>query len=168
MIQLNKKYTRDEIRLMRDDPELAKLQLRGYVLRLDSDGTMSFVHWTRASGGGGLEEGKQVLPLRTFTTVWDTDKGEDPWNLPPLTKRTPQQRIASLTSRWLDGCRKAGTIPGVPEDQVRKILGDGWKTGTSEITVQDVRRLASFMLQDAEAKKKARDDKLIVTPSPNS
>ncbi len=100
-----KRYTRAEIAAMRDDPELAKLVLWGYVLRAELDGTMSFVHYSQTAfkKGGAPDDGKVggvrsrgQDGVRTDRT-WRNPAPQ--WDLPPIQKRTPQERMASLMEK---------------------------------------------------------------------
>jgi hypothetical protein len=142
-----RKYTYAELAQLRDDPEVANLAIRGYVWRQDLDGTMQLVHYTQATGGGRTTGGRPERPDRLYAAT------EDPWgDLPPIVKRTPQERKESLIKRWFDDCKAAGTIPGLTDEQVTELLGEDWKTGTTEMTGEVVAKLAAVMLEDAERK----------------
>jgi hypothetical protein len=44
------------------------------------------------------------------------------------------------------------------------ILGEAWMNGMRQITAEDVRRVVTYFLDDAEKKKAESNRKLIVTP----
>jgi hypothetical protein len=143
----NRKYTYAELAELRDSDELAQRAIAGYVWRQDLDGTMQLVHHTQATGGGRTTGGRPERPDRLYVAT------EDPWgDLPPIVKRTPQERKESLIAKWWDACRAAGTVPGLTDEQVTEIIGEDWKTGKSEMTGEIVERLAAAMLNDAERK----------------
>ena len=142
-IKTNHPYTFQELELMRNDPNLASLALKGYYLRHNLDDTVSFVHDSTVNARRG--------PVTT----------EVDWGLDPIVKRTPQQRRDSMVRNWFEECKRAGTVPGLSDAKVSEILGEDWVTGTSEMTVEVVERLAAAMLQDAENKKSHADYKKV-------
>ena len=157
-----RRYTRDEIALMRSDPQLAKLQLEGYVLRGNLDGTMQFVHWTKSATGekpGSWNPALQQTYAVDTSGLFVNDR---------IVRRTAQARVDSLVKKWWDTCRRHGTIPGLTDAQISAMIGEDWKSGQRELTIDDVRKLAAFMLQDSENKKTAADFKKTVKPSSNS
>lgn len=146
-----RKYTFAEVAELRNDPEVAERVLQGYVLRQDLDGTVQWVRWDKATGGGGAFGGPDPKPLRSFEGVWDRDEGPGPWgDLPPIVKRTPQQRVDSLMLKFIGDCRKAGTVPGFSDERISAIVGEAWKTGRNEITAEVVRMVAQHFLEDAQ------------------
>ena len=156
-----RRYTRDEIALMRNDPQLAKLQLEGYVLRRNLDETMQFVHWTKSATG---EKNGDWNPALQQTYAVDTS---GLFVNDRIVKRTAQQRVDSLVKKWWDSCKGHGTVPGLTDAQISAMIGEDWKSGQRELTIEDVRKLAAFMLQDSENKKTATDFKKTVRPSPD-
>lgn len=142
-IKTNHPYTLQEMEAMRNDPSLANLALKGYYLRHNLDDTVTFVHDSTVNARRG--------PV-TRDVIWGLD---------PIVKRTPQQRRDSMVRNWFEECKRAGTIPGLSDEKVSEILGETWVTGTSEMTIEVVERLAAAMLQTAENKKNAADDKKV-------
>ena len=149
-----RKYSYAELQQLRNDPEIAQRALQGYVLRQDLDGTVRWVHHSKATGGGGNFGAPVEVTTRNYEAVWDKNEGPGPWDLPPIVKRTPQQRVDSLMLRFIGDCQKAGTVPGVSDARISEILGEAWKTGRNEITADIVRRVAQHFLGEAEAKHK--------------
>lgn len=153
-----RRYTHEEMRAIRESPEMAGLAFQGYVWRANLDGTVSLVHWTKAHMDNEVRRPVGYVDLRPREEIFGRP--------PPIVKRTPQQRVQSLVNRWWEECRKAGTVPGMSDEQVSAILGREWKTGVTEITMDDVRRLAAHFLQDAENKFEASEAKKVVRTSP--
>ena len=146
----NRRYSFEEMETLRADPEVARKALEGYVLRQNLDGTLSFVHWSKATGGGGAFGGKSE-PTRGFASTWDTNEGPGPWgDLPAIRKRTPQQRVDSLMLKFIEDCKRTGTVPGLDDERISAIVGQAWKTGRSEITAEVVKKVAQHFLTEAE------------------
>jgi hypothetical protein len=94
MIVPFKKYRPTEIEVIR--ARYPDLKLPGMVTRANMDGTIQFVPWQDASGGGGLNpDGSQAMPDRGFSSTLDNPYGD----LPVRTKRTPLQQMTALRNR---------------------------------------------------------------------
>lgn len=147
--QLGRRYTRDEMLEMIRNGEIRQAAFKGYVARADADGMLSFVHWTKANKPGKVHaiSDEVVEELRA--------------GLPPITKRTPQERVESFMSRIMADMKESGTVPGFSDENIRGIVGEAWKTGHTEVTSEMVRRVAQHFMEDAEAKAAERDRKRI-------
>src|SRR3990167_8407034 len=101
------KYTSEQMAAMR--LAYPDFQMPGYVMRLDADGTTSFVPWHKAAYGGAYDPNRQGenLPLRTYAVGWD----EDPFPVDPIKKRTAQERTNSMMERLMQGWKETGAIP---------------------------------------------------------
>jgi hypothetical protein len=55
-------------------------------------------------------------------------------------------------------------VPGINDPMMSMILGEAWMNGMRQITAEDVRRVVTYFLDDAEKKKAESNRKLIVTP----
>ena len=146
-LDVGRKYTYAELAVLRDDPEMAAWAMKGYVWRQDLDGTMQLVHWSKASQGGGSFGQRPDKPLMGFAA--SDDDLFDEANLPPIVRRTPQQRVASLTAR-IEGDMKAGRVLS---DDKMKLYVPTWRKG-KEMAGEDVKEVASAFLQGAENRKK--------------
>ena len=157
-----RKYTAAQFDAMRRaHPDLV---MPGYVLRIDADGSFSFVPWHKAAGGGAIDPRRPEdnLPLRTYGLGWD----EDPFPLEPIKKRTPQQRTDSMMQRLLEGQRTLGQEMGLSEERVRELTARSWKRG-QPVTAEHVRAAAATLLRVAEAKHEVSERKRIVRTSPS-
>ena len=145
------KYTRQELVALMDGKTAEDLAFQGYVLRHDYDtGLFSIIPWSQAGGQMFTEERRPQI----YT-------GGEFEPLDPIKKRTAQQRVDSLMLRWIEDCKKYGTIPGLDDPMIRTIVGEAWKAGRTEITADIVREVATYFLQDAENKKNAADFKKV-------
>lgn len=152
-IQVNRKYTYDELAQLRNDPSLAQRVFDGHVMRQDLDGTVKFVPWSQASEGGGTFGNKPDKPLRGFAS---TD--EDPFDvasLPPIVKRTPHQRVDSMMLKVLADF-KGGNV--MTEEQIKanvdEVTAQAWRDGRTEITGEVVRQVIQRFMERAEAQAK--------------
>jgi hypothetical protein len=169
-----KRYRPDELVAIITQAKADKLRLQGYVLRMDAEGMVEIVHhsltfdqpkrrWSKVRGPRGDKRG--ILKAKGF------DGAKDPGGPPvqaggiaPVKKRTAQQRIDSMMNRWIEDCKKNGTVPGINDPMMSMILGEAWMNGMRQITAEDVRRVVQYFLDDAEKKKAEANRKLIVTP----
>ena len=152
------RYTAAEMKQMRvDNPGL---ELPGHVLRLQG-GMFTFVPWRQASGGGAREEGHVVRGPRVYELGFD----EDPFPVDPIRRRTPQQRVESLTRKFLEDCRRAGKVPGLSDEKVTELTANSWKRG-QPFTGEHVRQVAASLLADAENRYEASERKKVVRTSP--
>lgn len=161
-----KLYTKEQIREMRESPQLRGLAIQGYVLRLEN-GMFSFVHWTQASGGGISDKRRSnpddpaitTLPAGRVYTA-DIDWGE---GLTPIKKRTPAQRLDSMMIKVIEDF-KAGRV--MTEEQIKMFVSDAtaeaWRTGRTEITADVVREVLSHFFRQAEIEQEKRDRKHVV------
>jgi hypothetical protein len=157
MIVPNRKYTYAELEKLRaEHPDLARVYARyGYVWRMDLDGTMEMVHWTKASNGGA----GAPLPDREFVTT-----NPDPFNkadLPPIVKRTPQERMESLMAKVAPDI-KAGKVLTLDELN-RNRAG---RPEARELTGEVVREAVQGFMEQAEAVNEETESKKIVRTSP--
>ncbi len=132
----------------------------GYGVRVQ-DGMFQFIPWQHLSGGGAREHGEVVRGPRHFTVT-----PNEPLVAPPIQKRTPQQRLSSLSQKWIEDTRKAGGIPGLSDAKVSELVGRSWKRG-DPFTAEDVRAAAATMLSEAENKYEASERKKIVRTAPS-
>ena len=117
MIVPGRKYTYAQLEQIRaQHPDAARAwAAKGYAWRMDLDGTMMLVHWRDTTNSRTHGE----MPERAFNPA-----NPDPFRLdelPPIVKRTPQERIASLMAKISEDVR-AGRV--LTLDKTREITGD--------------------------------------------
>jgi hypothetical protein len=131
-------YTKQDIAAFRDSPELADLTFKGYVLQQDPmSGRMRFVHWSKS----GMDQGTRGNTYGT-EKVGVFDKRE---HLPPIQKRTPQQRMESLMSK-------------VGDDLRFYLSGEAGR----EVSGEETRKVAAQHLQAADEKFEREESKKVV------
>jgi hypothetical protein len=96
-----KEYTKAEIAAFRDSPELAGLLFQGYVLALTLGGNFQLIPYHQAAGGGHSGTGTGSVKMGSQQSTYGLPKVGtfDKRELPPIVKRTPQQRVDSLMKR---------------------------------------------------------------------
>ena len=171
-----KKYDPAEFQRLLTQSKADKLRVQGYVLRVDLEGKVSVVHWTKADDFQSTmrdewrahrqEPGK---PMMDTAGGWDGSK--DPVGPPvqagslgPVKKRTPQERVDSLMARWIEDCMRTGTVPGLDDPMLATILDLNFQAGRTNLTAENVRTVVAHFLAEAEKKKEAANRKLIVRP----
>lgn len=154
-IDIDRKYTFDEIMEMQKKDRLKPISLQGYVVRADADGMIGFVPWHQSTLAR-QEAGKPV------TQGWDADLAkmrEDVERENPMVRTSPQAKVARMIARLMEGAKSTGTIAGFSDEQIRTITGEYWKTGETEVTEAMVRKVASHLMQTAEKQNRAADSK---------
>lgn len=124
--------------------------MKGYVAAWDPKTGGRFLHHTQSATVN--TPGRRDHRMRDPVLASDKPIEELFPGLPPKVKRTPHQRIESLTKRLLveaERHRKVFGFMSLPEEILREIEGEYWKVGTP-ITVHDLRRIAMHLLEQAE------------------
>lgn len=143
-------YTREEIKQFRDDPDLANVLLKGYVFTITLGGNFMLIPWNQAAGGGYSGKGGGLI--EDTTAGGKSSYGApveaifDKTQLPPIVKRTPQQRMASLMDKVGDDLRHY--LSG----QAGKIV-DG---ETTQRAAEDMMQAVDDQFEEAESKKIVR------------
>jgi hypothetical protein len=142
-----KRYTRQQLAEAIDQSTADELKLQGYVLQYDAlSQTYGVVPWYEAASGA------------EFGTFRPDNRGGTGTFAPidPIKKRTPMQRVDSLMLRFIDDCKKTGTVPGLDDARISHILGESWKAGRNEVTAEVIRRVAASFLAKAEREHEAK------------
>lgn len=147
-IDLTKPVPADVVGQMYLDGRLRKVAAKGYVAQANADGTCQFVHFTQTT-----DPAKPRVYTTNDDVVATLREG-----LPPIRRRTPQQRAASLMLRFIDEAKRQGKVPGLSEEQARQIIGEYWKEGVTEMTAEAVQRVAAEFLATAEKEAKATEN----------
>ncbi len=164
-LDTNRTYTADEVVEMQKSGKLRLATLRGWFFRWDmlQDG-MRMVHFTDPTANrmtpdsyGG--QGKRVFSFPDPTPQMKADVEADS----PIVKRTPQERLASMTAKLAGGERgqdaaakmllqllsgNAG-MDGLTDEQVKEITGKSWRGG-DPLDAETVRAVAARYLGEAE------------------
>lgn len=138
-------YTPEEVARFRDDPSLAGMVMKGFVLQHDPmKNRMRFVHHSRAAMGMGEKGNTWGKPT---TVDLEEQKREV---LKPIQKRTPQQRMESLLG-------KVGTDL---KDYLSREAGH-------EVTGEDVQKVAQDTLTQVDKEFEERESKLVTRTTGN-
>ena len=153
-----KPYTVDQVRRWLTTARAKELQGDGYVLQRAGD-TITIVPWQKA-------DSFQPEVFREGGRGWQSQSVMDDLkaSIAPMVKRTPMQRVDSLMLRFIEDCKKHGTVPGLNDAMISTIVGAAWTAGRAEITGEVVRQVAQHFLTDAERKKNLADYKKTVKP----
>lgn len=163
-VDIDRVYTIHEIIDMHDRGLLKGPALDGYVVRASGDKTIRFVHWTeptvnRQTPGSQDPDGRTREGLRTYVQTkgdWIEEGMAALEEAHPMVRRTPQQRMESMTARLMSEVAKTGSVTGLSEDLVRSIAGESWKKG-EPITAEAVRRVAAHFLGNAQVDNREAD-----------
>lgn len=148
MIDINRTYTADEVARMYHSGELQEVAMKGYVSRANADGTCEFVHWTKANRMTGDADHRPGVYVAKDDIVGEMER-----TLPPVLKRTPQQRVVSLLLKMLQA--PDGKL-GLSDEQVKAIVGESWRSG-KPLATEEVRRIAAHFLGEAERNAQAQE-----------
>ncbi len=154
LVTPGKKYTVEQIKQLMTVDGAKDLEMKGYVARVDDQGYVSFHHWTKATNTAKGLKGKTYTQEGAVAAMQA--------ELPPIVKRTPQERVDSLMLRFIDDCKRAGTVPGLDDVKVGFLVGEAWKSGRSEVTGEMVRQVAQSFLDKAEKEREAANFKRTV------
>ncbi len=166
-LDTNRTYTADEVAEMQRTGQLRLATLKGWFFRWDmlADG-MRMVHFTDPTANrmtpdswGG--QGKRVFSIPDPTPQMKADVEADS----PIRKRTPQERLASMTAKLAGGetgqdaaakmlLQMLGGNAGMDaltDDQVKEITGKSWTRG-DPLDAETVRNVAAYYLGQAEKK----------------
>lgn len=154
MIKPNVKYTFAELERIRTAFPGLTLEYPGYAWRMEMDGTMMLVRWDKATSAA--LDGDRA-PVARASTHPDLQSE----SLPPIVKRTPQQRLESVMAKVRDDFM-AGRVLTLDEVDTHR---DGRPKAT-ELTGEVVKEVIADFLQTAENINEAAEDKKVVRTSP--
>jgi hypothetical protein len=189
VIQPGRRYTFAELAVLRDNPEYAGWQAKGYHWRYELDGSAMLVPWTDVPGTAGR-------PLRG-------NRGTMGFTAPAIVKRKPIERVDSMMLRWINDMKRAGGLPtlqsGVAprvamddgttrppttaerdaaarrrkeeiennEQRIKDIVGAAWANGRTEITADVVRQVAARFLGMSEKEFQAAESHKVTSTAPS-
>lgn len=124
-------------------------EYRGMYTAADLDSEARFEHWKKSSTRRNAR-GETVFANPETSTV----QFEAP---PTIVKRTPQQRVDSLTRRLLDHIEESYKLtgtPSIPQELLDHIKAEYWKHGdpvkAEGVSVETVRAIATEFMKKAE------------------
>lgn len=151
-IDITRVYTIGEIQDMYYRGYLRKVAVHGYVVQARADGTVRFVPWYESHMARAEND-----QLRE--TDWSAEAEQmrlDVEREHPMSRRTPQQRVASMLIRLMGEVKRTGRITGLSDEQVQSIVGKTWKEGMP-LSEEDVRAVAAHFLGIAQVDNREAD-----------
>ena len=137
--------------------------VRGYAIEKEEGKRPVLRHWTKTSGLSTQPNPHALGPKPISQAVIDEMKAE----LPPIRRRTPQQRYDELVERLLAEMRRAKTFLGraaVPASIAAQIEHVARTEGPRDLLKrieraepEAVKIYAGFLMRDAAAKQKEKD-----------
>lgn len=145
------KYTAQQVEMMRQAwPDFV---MPGHVMRIEN-GLTSFVpdHQAAHAHGNG----------RALNTYYESEQSvAEMFPVDPIKKRTPQERLDSLTKRIVE----SGLV-GLSEEKVQELVGRSWRRG-KPLAAEDIRTAAATLLQGAESSYEASERRKVVRTAPS-
>jgi hypothetical protein len=74
----------------------------------------------------------------------------------PITRSTPQEKVARFAMRLMAEAKRTGRITGLTDEQHAQILGESWREGTP-LTGSDIEKLSQWFMQRAEVDNEEAD-----------
>lgn len=133
--------------------KLRPIALHGYVARADADGTCRFVPWQQANRITPDSEGGSRW--RVYAASEADVMKELRKDIPPIQRRTPQERTASLAEK----VEKSKNV--LPENIVKEVVRRRWKMG-DPVSGEDVQAVAAAFLRNADKEQEKHDRKHVV------
>lgn len=162
-VDIDRTYSPEEIFEMHDKGRLRPITLEGYCTRADEDG-IRFVPYYESTFFRMREGKPQQHVSHDFAPAMRAQLEADH----PITRRTPQQRVASMVLRLLADAKQNGTIAGLSEEQIRSITGELWKAGVTEVSTEMVRKVAAHFLFQAEKGNREADSHRVARAHPTA
>jgi len=127
-------------------------QLERFIGEMGEEDRKGFIgkvnQWTKATGVKVVPAEQSVFDLNSNEKKLRAYAEQHVFDdLPPVVKRTPEQRLDSMVARLRDA------PPESVEPILKRIAGEYWKAG-SPVTVDALRAVASHFLNLTEGRKK--------------
>jgi hypothetical protein len=131
--------------------QLRAITLNGYVTRVDIlDDTISFVPFWESSK---FRDEQGTMKMTEFGVE---NKRKELEQEHPITRSTPQEKVARLALRLMTEAKRTGRISGLSNSEHAAILGESWKEGTP-LTGDDVQKLSQWFMSRAEIDNREAD-----------
>lgn len=148
-VDISRTYSVEEIMSMYHKGLLKPIALKGYVTRADANGQIGFVPWHESTLARS-EAGKKAAVTFDVDEMREGVEAEH-----PITRRTPQERVAAVALRILAEVKRSGGH-GLTPQEVNQIVGETWAVG-DPVTGEQVRALAAHFLGVGEKTNKEAD-----------
>lgn len=169
-VNVDQSYSVDEMLDMYERGYLrAILAHGGYVPRANGDGTISFAPWAETYLGNLEKTGMTRMYAQKDGGDWVEDARAQVEKDHPIVRRTPQTRVTSMALRLMaQAQRSGGMIPGMTQAEIRSIVGYAWTQGVTEITMDDMRKVAAKLMGVAEVDNREADSHRVTRLHPTA
>lgn len=150
-VNIHKAFSSEEIFELHESGRLRGITLEGYATRVE-DGKIWFVPFYESTLFR-MEHGKQRQYVSHDFQEW---MRQDVEQQHPMTRRTPQERVASMVLRLMATVKNTGGLPGFTDEQIKEIVGTGWAAGMP-ITEDVVRAIVAKFLNVGEQQNREAD-----------
>lgn len=166
-IDIERDYSVDEMLDMYERGYLrAILQHGGYTPRANGDGTITFAPWAETYLGNLERTG---MTREYDMGDWAEEERKVVEHDYPIVRRTPQQRVTAMALRLLAQAKQSdGKIPGMSEAEIRSIVGYAWTQGVTDITMEDMRKVAAKLMGIAEVDNREADSHRVTRVHPTA
>lgn len=161
-LDTRRQYTADEVVTLHRSGKLREVTFQGWFFRFDAlTGSAKLVHVTDPTAN--LQDKLRAYQIPDPLPGMKRQVEEES----PIRKRTPQERLASMTNKLMRGQQGQdgaalmllgmlggaanGNMDGLTEEQVKNITGKSWQQG-DPLDADTVRRVAARYLGQAERK----------------
>ena len=168
-IDIDKSYSIEEMLEMYERGYLREiLKVRGLVPRANGDGTIQFAEWSETYLGN-LEKTGMTRMYAQNNGSWVEDATAQVEKDHPIVRRTPQDRVTSMALRLMAQAKRSdGAIPGLSQEEIRQIVGYAWTQGVTEITMDDMRKIAAKLMGVAEVDNREADSHRVTRLHPTA
>ena len=168
-VDIDRKYSIEEMLDMYERGYLKAILAHGGVVpRATMDGTIEFAPWDETYLGN-LEKTGATRFYAQNDGNWIEDATAQVEKDHPIIRRTPQERVTSMALRLLAQAKRSnGAIPGLSQEEIRQIVGYAWTQGVTEITMDDMRKVAARLLGVAEVDNREADSHRVTRLHPTA
>ena len=148
-VDLDKKYTMEEVLEMAKSGRYKGIVLKGYVCQANDDGLVGFVPWTESS----------LFRSEHGRTVREDFSAEAEQMRVDVEREHPITRSTALTKRdriWLRLLRAYNRDGFIPDDVMTTALGDSWSAG-DPINAELLKTVAAHFAALGESANKEAD-----------
>jgi len=147
-IDIGQKFTSEEIFDLHRRGKLRSITLEGYVTRVDIlDNTISFVPFWESS------KFRDETGQMKMTEFGIEEKRKELEDEHPISRRTPQERVAALAMRLVGEIKRSGRVGGLSDEDITQLTSESWKAG-EPLLASDARTIAATLLSKAEKENK--------------
>lgn len=150
-VNIHKAFSSEEIFELHENGRLRGITLEGYATRVE-EGRIYFVPFYEST----LYRMEHGTTRQWVSNDFQEAMRQDVEQEHPMTRRTPQERVASMVLRLMATVKNTGGLPGFTDEQIKEIVGEGWRSGMP-ITEDVVRAIVAKFLNVGEQQNREAD-----------